>query len=111
MSKVKRKQRGGWPKRDRAALSLRVEPAVAEWFGVAAQKAGRSGNAMIEAWVSILPAIMNEIEADFVDVALPEIWQSLGLGAGKPDVSVRAWACDVEKKVGVLVLLHLAKHG
>lgn len=83
--KKKRKQRGGWPKRERAATSLRISPAIIEWYSQQADKAGRSRNVFIEMWLGVLKEVVETFEGDF---------ERLTEANYKPEDEVRAELVD-----------------
>ncbi len=58
MAKRKRVQRGGWPKRERAAIALRVGPELADWYLRHGRAAGRSRNSLMELWLHVLKDVV-----------------------------------------------------
>ncbi|MGA3066567.1 MAG: hypothetical protein ABSF29_06940 [Tepidisphaeraceae bacterium] len=74
---AKQKRQGGWAKRDRWAIALRVSPRVAKWYADRSAEAGRSRNNLLELWLEALPEVMDE----FTEYA--EIERGRGEGRGR----------------------------
>ena len=59
---AKKKNRGGWPKRERVPVLLGVAPDVAEWFAEISLGGLASRKGMMEAWLAVLPAAVREVD-------------------------------------------------
>lgn len=64
-STKKAKRRGGWPKRERAAVICRVHPDVSVWLDNMAAGSGRSKSAIVERWITSLCEIAGDAELDW----------------------------------------------
>ena len=63
MKKTPVAARGGWPKREREAIALRLDPALAQWFSDAAKEQTRSRNQLIEMSLQVIRNVIVQSEA------------------------------------------------
>jgi len=61
---AKEKRRGGWPKRSRETLSVRLERGVGFALTLLAEEAGKSRNALIDSWLAALVQVARDMEPD-----------------------------------------------
>src|ERR1041385_7016664 len=61
--KTKKLHRGGWPKRERESILIRVEPALGEWLAQRSAHANRSRASLVELWLRALREVAEQIAA------------------------------------------------
>ena len=75
-SKKKNKRRGGWPKRERWEIMVRVAPEVDAWYRAAAEGSSRSKSGLCESVLTVVARAVEKLESHD---APPEIMvQSVG---------------------------------